>query len=145
MVQCRNNLAKTFKIEVRLPCDSVEGDIDAYVDEDYNPSDTTAAVSHESAISATSVYSEDEKGNPKPVVRQRGKPYIESANGRVVLEVGQMFNNLHHFRLILREVLLEDSCFTSSGKICFHDKNVATKAQLYESLQKPGGYCSLGG
>ncbi|KAK0599004.1 hypothetical protein LWI29_001435 [Acer saccharum] len=73
--------------------------------------------------------SEDEKGNPKPVVRQRGKPYIESANGRVILEVGQMFNNLHHFRLILREYVVQEGF---QLKMITNNKDMYTAECAYE-------------
>ncbi|KAK2638317.1 hypothetical protein Ddye_026112 [Dipteronia dyeriana] len=52
---------------------------------------------------------DDEGGGvQKPDQGPRGRPYRQIAGGRVHLEVGQLFNNLHHFRLVLRDYVVQE-------------------------------------
>ncbi|KAI9154111.1 hypothetical protein LWI28_021070 [Acer negundo] len=45
--------------------------------------------------------SDEDEGISRHVRNRRGITYKEADNGRVVLEVGYLFNNLHHFRQVL--------------------------------------------
>ncbi|TXG53399.1 hypothetical protein EZV62_022568 [Acer yangbiense] len=44
----------------------------------------------------------------RPGHSPRGKPYKKFAGGRVHFEVGQLFNNLNHFKLVLRDYVVQE-------------------------------------
>ncbi|KAK2648282.1 hypothetical protein Ddye_015771 [Dipteronia dyeriana] len=52
--------------------------------------------------------SDEEEGNSRPPISKRGRPYKETEDGRVMLEVGQLFNNLQHFRQVLRDFVVQE-------------------------------------
>ncbi|KAK1550196.1 hypothetical protein Q3G72_015256 [Acer saccharum] len=52
--------------------------------------------------------SDKEEGNSRPHISRKGKPYKKAKGGKVVLEVGQLFNNLQHFRQVLGDFMVQE-------------------------------------
>ena len=50
----------------------------------------------------------EDGGVQRPGQGPRGRPYRQFADGRVHLEIGQLFNNLNHFRLVLRDYVVQE-------------------------------------
>ncbi|TXG60764.1 hypothetical protein EZV62_012127 [Acer yangbiense] len=52
--------------------------------------------------------SDEEEGNSRPHISKKGKPFKKVEGGKVVLEVGQIFNNLQHFRQVLGDFMVQE-------------------------------------
>ncbi|TXG57654.1 hypothetical protein EZV62_015483 [Acer yangbiense] len=73
--------------------------------------------------------SDEEEGNSRPHISRRGKPYKVVEGGRFVLEVGQLFNNLQHFRQVLRDFVVQEGFELKRIK---NDKERCTTECAYE-------------
>ncbi|KAK3184792.1 hypothetical protein Dsin_032078 [Dipteronia sinensis] len=88
----------------------------AYFDYDLNNMVDSSSDEEEGDVGQLALDFEEEmdrklskrEGNNRPPISRRGKPYKKAEGGRVVLEVGQLFNNLQHFRQVLRDFMVQE-------------------------------------
>ncbi|KAK2663651.1 hypothetical protein Ddye_002225 [Dipteronia dyeriana] len=100
--------SELFKAEVRL---SWSGNENAAPSSSENSDDdplSNAASFDYDLNNMVDSNSDEEEGNNIPHISKRGRPYKKTEGGRVMLEVGQLFNNLQHFRQVLRDFMVQE-------------------------------------
>ncbi|TXG51444.1 hypothetical protein EZV62_023968 [Acer yangbiense] len=93
-----------FTTEAILPWHVAVGDSDINTDDEQ----LSNAASFNEDLYAIFEDNSDDESQTKPYVPKPGKPFRVADDGKVYLQVEQLFRNLYHFRMVLRDFVVQE-------------------------------------